>query len=251
MERQPSEQLLLPIRARVRLQFQNYFSAANAAAVEALIKLVDTLRDDGTSSQCESCAVMLHGATGTGKTHLLFSSLNLAEQSNLGSACQYLDCNSLPSSGADQAAMLSNLGHAKLILLDNVEAVAGTLELERALFSLIDQSRQLGHYYVCASRPSVDQCGFVLNDLSSRLNAGLRFNLMQANDQEIKRAIAERFRAMGVGVEANVVQYLITRFSRDNHDLFAALDTLDLRSFQHNRPITIPFLREQLNLVAD
>lgn len=52
----------------------------------------------------------------------------------------------------------------------------------------------------------------------------------------------------GFQLSDETANFLITRLARDMHTLFEALDLLDKASLQAQRNLTIPFVKEILNL---
>jgi len=72
------------------------------------------------------------------------------------------------------------------------------------------------------------------------------FQLHPLDEEGKTAALRARARARGLELSEDVAAYLMRRFARDTHSLFALLDRLDAASLIAKRRITIPFLRELL-----
>ncbi len=85
--------------------------------------------------------------------------------------------------------------------------------------------------------------GLKLPDLATRLAAGLVYQLQPLSDEEKIAALRLRAERRGMEMGEDVAHYLLTRYPRDLHSLFALLDKLDTATLAAQRRLTIPFLR--------
>ena len=67
-------------------------------------------------------------------------------------------------------------------------------------------------------------------------------------DEEKIAALSHAALARGLTLSSGVLPYLITHFSRDMRSQSAMLDALDQYSLETKRPITLPLLRDLLEL---
>jgi DnaA family protein len=67
--------------------------------------------------------------------------------------------------------------------------------------------------------------------------------LQPLSDAEKIPALLLRAQRGGLEMTEEVARYLLTRFPRDMHSLFALLDKLDSATLAAERRLTIPFLR--------
>jgi len=88
--------------------------------------------------------------------------------------------------------------------------------------------------------------GFALPDLVSRLGSGLIYPIQALNDGERLHALKMRAENRSLIINDDVLTFLVSRMSRDNHELFAFLDKMDKASLVEKRKITIPFLQSLL-----
>lgn len=83
-------------------------------------------------------------------------------------------------------------------------------------------------------------------DLRSRLGSGVVIQLHPLSETEKAAALRERARARGIALSDGVIAYLLTHLRRDMGTQIAVLDALDRHSLEHQRPITVPLLKQAL-----
>jgi len=107
------------------------------------------------------------------------------------------------------------------------------------LFALYERLRAQGGMLVLAARPGPAAIGLRLADLATRLSAGLVYQLQPLSDVEKIAALRLRAQRRGLDMTEEVANYLLTRFPRDMHSLFALLDKLDTATLAAQRRLTI------------
>lgn len=219
-------QIPLQIKLDDAATFDNYLAAEN----------VDTVRILRAAN--EPC-IYLWSPVATGKTHLLQA---LCHDLPPGETI-YLPLREL---AAQPAAVLDGLEQFVQVCLDDVQCIAGKGDWETALFHLFNRLRELGgRLCLTASLPPA-QLGLGLVDLQSRFGWGPVFQLQPLQDDEKIRAMKLRAERRGFDLPEDVAAYLLRRYPRDLHNLFALLDKLDHASLQAQRRLTIPFVRQWL-----
>ena len=88
----------------------------------------------------------------------------------------------------------------------------------------------------------------IREDLRTRLGWGLVYQVHGLSDEEKIDALSKSALARGLSLSPGVLPYLLTHFRRDMQSLSAMLDALDRYSLETQRPITMPLLRELLQL---
>ncbi len=83
-------------------------------------------------------------------------------------------------------------------------------------------------------------------DLRTRLSWGLTYQLHPLNDAEKHQALVRRADQLGFELEGAIVDYLLTRYSRDLRELLAVVDALDRFSLEQQRRVSLPLLRTLL-----
>jgi DnaA family protein len=83
-------------------------------------------------------------------------------------------------------------------------------------------------------------------DLRTRLGWGHVFQLQVLSETERRAVLRQAADARGVFLGDEVMDYMLTRFSRDLGSLMQLLEHLDLYALQTKRAITIPLIRSML-----
>jgi DnaA family protein len=123
----------------------------------------------------------------------------------------------------------------------------GNVDQQIAAFALYNQVRESGGMLVAATgRPPAQLT--LREDLRTRLAWGLVYQVHGLSDEEKIDALAKSADARGMVLSPGVLPYLLTHSRRDMQSLSAILDALDRYSLETQRPITMPLLRELLQL---
>jgi DnaA family protein len=227
----PPAQLTLNLQRRDGSSFDNFQIGANREAFEQVQQLARS-----PSTPALRCLV-LWGARGTGKTHLLEAACRVAHD-----AGRHPIFVPLGSRAGLSPAMLDDIDPDGLVCIDDLQAVVGDADWEGALFRLYERLRG-GGTLLLAARRGPAALGLKLADLASRLAAGLVYQLRPLADADKMAALRLRADRRGFEMSEEVAQYLLARQPRDMHSLFALLDRLDSATLAAQRRLTIPFLR--------
>lgn len=130
-----------------------------------------------------------------------------------------------------------------LVCIDDIQAAAGSSELEKLLFNLIEQQWARGGGILIASAQSLQFLPVSMPDLLSRLRSGAAYRLRTLDDAQKRQAMRLRARHRGFDLSDEVIDYVMTRFPRDTTALFALLDRIDRASLSSKRKVTVPFVR--------
>ncbi|MGH8229846.1 MAG: DnaA regulatory inactivator Hda [Steroidobacteraceae bacterium] len=224
-------QLPLGVRFPDRAVFASFLPGRDIEAVQHL----EALARGTVSGTAWIC-----GPTGAGKTHLLQAACVLASE-RLRAAYFPLRELALLGSGA-----LEGLTGVDCICLDDLDAVAGRSEWERALFSLHREMDERGGRLVAAAQVPPALIGWTLGDLGSRWSASAVFQLRGLEESERARALQLRARVRGLELPDETARWLERRFPRDMGTLYHLLDTLDEAALVERRRLTVPFIRSVL-----
>jgi len=184
--------------------------------------------------------LLLVGAPGTGKTHLLLATCAQAEA--LGRSVRFVPLAAMAGRLAEGLAGVQ----ADVVCLDGLEAVAGLRADEVALFHLHNRVRDAGGALLYASRAAPAELALALPDFASRLGQCTRANLAPLDDAGRRDAFVQRAARRGLELDDAVVDYVFRRLGRDLASLGALLDRLDRESLAAQRRITVPFIRSLL-----
>ncbi len=126
---------------------------------------------------------------------------------------------------------------------DDVERLDAARQSE--LFDLYNALRASGGALAAAGPVPPDGLA-VRADLRSRLASGVVMHLYPLSEAEKAAALGARARERGIALPDGVIAYLLTHLERDLGTQVAVLDALDRYSLEHQRPITVPLLRDAL-----
>ena len=225
-------QLPLNLRLRDASSFENFLPGRNREARERLQSIL-------SAASGPSGWLTLWGESGSGKTHLLEAACRAAGEA--GHLPVYVP---LRDRASLHPEMLEDLESVQLVCVDDVQAIAADPEWERALFGLYERLRAGGGQLVVAGAAAPAALGLQLPDLATRLAAGLVYPLAMLTDADKIAALRLRAGRRGMQLGEDVAQYLLTRYPRDLHSLFAMLERLDQATLAAQRRVTIPFVRE-------
>jgi DnaA-homolog protein len=227
-------QLPLALRLPVARRFDTFVGAGNEAVL-AEVHLAAAGGRDGV--------IYLSGAEGVGKTHLLLAAC--AESERVGRRAQYLSLASWSALDGDAVAALAAL---ELVCVDDLDAVIGEAEAEAGLFALANACRDAHVSLLIAARAALPDLPAGLPDLRSRLAQGLRLKLVALQERARRQAVRLRAEQLGLSMDEAAVEFLFRRYPRDLTALMALIERLDRESLAAKRRITVPFLREALDI---
>ena len=223
-------QLTLDLFQTRRHDFEGFHAGGNAEALQALRQW---------AALTGPRVIVLRGASGSGKSHLLEAAIKGAAAS--GARAMYLPLRELLGAGVQ---LLTDLHHVDVVALDDIDACAGDARWEHALFNLHNeiQAAERRLLWSASSIPA-----FALADLGSRLAAGLIYQLRELSDADKADALRRGAERRGLELPETVVDFIMRRERRDMATLTALLDALDSASLSHQRALTIPFVKAVLS----
>lgn len=181
------------------------------------------------------------GNNGVGKSHLL-----QALTQHIGSSAIYLSMEQLKDYGSE---IFEGIDQLDFICIDNVDAIAGNYEMEEALFHLYNRIRDNNHsHLIIADQKNLSNLSIQLPDLHSRIAWGLVFQMHELNEEDKLKVIEQQAHAKGFNLPENVGHYLIKHCARSMHQLTSIIGTLDKASLAAKRKLTVPFVKQILNL---
>ncbi|HZJ92485.1 MAG TPA: DnaA regulatory inactivator Hda [Thiopseudomonas sp.] len=228
-------QLSLGMRLRDDATFANYYPGANAVTLGYVEHACET------EDQWMDSLLYIWGTAGSGRSHLLQAACLRVEE--LGGRALYLPLADLAKYGTQ---LLDNVEFCDLVCLDDIQAVLGQPHWEEALFHAFNRLRDAGKQLLIAADASPRKLPIQLPDLQSRLSLALVFQLHELSDDEKLRALQLRASRRGLRLSDDVGRYMLARSVRSMTVLFDTLEQLDSASFQAQRKLTIPFLKEAL-----
>lgn len=162
------------------------------------------------NNSAQSKFIYLWGETGSGKSHLL-------------SACETIG----------------------MRVVDDVHLLNNDAQID--LFNTYNQLKESGGTLITAGLHAPTQMG-LRDDLATRLAWGLVYQLQPLNDAEKALALQNHAAERGIRLPTEVVDYCLRYLRRDLSTLMATLDALDEWSLTTKKPVTVPMLRQLLQL---
>ncbi len=262
-------QLPLDIHLRDDATFSSFYPGDNLQAKLAAQKWADKKGET---------FIYMWGGHGVGKSHLLHAACHEAFEAGLPAV--YIPLKKVAKLSAQ---MLEDLEKVSLVCLDDIHCVSGNAVWEEALFHFYnrirdqkkesqghgqgqgqeqsqvqlknqsqDQSFQLQEQGQCRLMVSAEtsplQIPLQLADLKSRLASGVTYQLQMMTDEQKLEALRLRAHCRGLELNKSVAQFLLSRCPRNMQELFETLEKLDHASLAEQRRLTIPFVKQILNI---
>ena len=212
----------------------SFYAAAQSEAVAFLKQYLQ--------HPMQQSPVYLFGASGSGKSHLLYAACVHAQERGLTSQLLTLDDYRQLS-----PRILDDLEQLDLVCLDNIQAIAGEISWQTAVFDLYNRMLEQGKALIIVGNQAASQLGFQLADLVSRLQACTAFQLRLLTDDDKQKLLQQKARLRGMEMPEEVARYLLNHQDRDIRVLVSLLDKLDKATLVHQRKLTIPFVKDILN----
>jgi DnaA family protein len=226
------QQLALDLKLADFAVFDTFHPGSNTAVLQAV---------SNAATKPGQQVAWIWGTEGSGRSHLLQAAVAAAAAT--GAACAWLP---LAADEDLSPGMLEGMGGLDLLCVDDVDAIAGDDEWERALFSVFEELRNNnGRLLVTAAAP-MHEVPFHLRDLASRLASGPTWKLQAMSDEDRLAALQLRSHWRGLDLPAETGQFLLRRVERSSAALFALLDELDQAALTAQRRLTVPFVKSVL-----
>ncbi len=220
------KQIALDIGLATGPTLANFFAGPNEAALAHL-----TL---WTGSPTRSpVPTYLWGGPASGKTHLLKSVREALRAQGASSGWLDATMHEPPAFSENWAA----------VLMDDVHLYTATQQHAAFNWFVNAQTHQRGVLAAGADAPAHLK---LREDLRTRLGWGHVFQLETLTDPERRSVLRKQADERGIFLGDEVMDFMLTRFSRDLGNLMALLDQLDGYALRTKRAITVPLIRSML-----
>ena len=216
------------------ITLDSFYEGQNKVLLKSLKNAIKNLKHE---------LFFIHGPEGCGKSHLLTGLFNTIE--NRGKMSYFMDLN-IAFKLSPEVLLVNPY---PITILDNIEAIAGNPAFELNFFDLYNTWLE-GNYgpLIIASQLSYDKIPFLRKDINTRLSHGLSFLMQRLNDEDCAKALELKAKKRGFTLSNKVSTYLVRHCNAYMPTLGEILDKLDIASLQQKRDITIPFIKEVLNI---
>jgi len=223
------QQLVLDMGLVTGPTLDNFLAGPNAQALAHLRLWL------GQGSATRSpLPIYLWGGSGCGKTHLLRGVR--AGLAQAGQSVGWLD-----ASGAEPLAFDPQWA---AVLMDDVHAF-DSAQQQTAFNWFVNAQAQQVAVLAAGSLPPADLK--LRDDLRSRLGWGHVFALQALSETERRAVLRQAAEARGIVLSDEVMDFMLTRFSRDLGSLMELLDLMDGYALQTKRAITIPLIKAMMD----
>ena len=173
------------------------------------------------------------GPSGSGKTHLLKAAREaLREQ---GARVGWLDASTLEAPEFSESWVA--------VVLDDVHLYTAAQQ-QTAFNWFVNAQTHQRPVLAAGELPPADLK--LRDDLRTRLGWGHVFAMHMLSEPERRAVLRQSADARGVFLSDEVMDFMLTRFSRDLGSLMELLELLDGYSLQTKRPITIPLIKSMM-----
>ncbi|MCV0426341.1 MAG: hypothetical protein K5905_12775 [Roseibium sp.] len=220
---EPPRQLPLVLPHEAALSRDDYLvGGSNHAAFELLERWPDW----------PAPVVVLAGPVGSGKTHLV-----RAFQDETGAAV-------IAAPDLTDAVVEHLVAAPAMIVEDAHLGVDNT-----ALFHLLNAARQAGKTVLITSRTWPASWKITLPDLMSRLRAATPVEILEPDDDLLRRVLVKLFADRQIAVDISVVDYLVIRMERSLEVAMRAVEAIDQEALAGRVKITKPLVGRVLENV--
>ena len=178
-------------------------------------------------------ALVLHGATGCGKTHL----------AHVWRAASGATLTTGPAlAAADPPGLLAGV---RAVAVDDADRLSGAVA-EETLLHLINLVAESGCFLLLTGASAPARWPFALPDLTSRLRAMPAVAVGAPDDALLSAVLVKLFADRQLAASAEVVAYVVPRMERSFAAARRLVGALDAASLSRRQAVTVPLARAVL-----
>jgi len=231
-----SEQLPVQFELQSTQNFSAFYPGNNKEIISHLQKLFTNKEQQ----------IFLWGEAGSGKSHLLQATCQEANNTNKTSFFFSLDAKALPPT-----SILDGLENIDLVCFDNIDQISGNSKWEQAFFNFFNLHRDNDNYLLLSALCPPKYLEIQLPDLKTRMNWGLTLKLKPLTDEQLLKALTYKADALGFEIPTNVGKFLMNHYTSDLPSIWKLLDKIEQATLIAQRKLTIPFLKQIMNIRID
>lgn len=251
------QQIPLKLAVDKQCRFDNFWPGPHQRLIQSLQDWLMPVASDW---------LFLQGAEGTGKSHLLQASCQALDLS--GGQGMYLSFAELVDywmaqysphppevqQDIDGEEWMSAFLSLDILFIDDIDFAqpfnAGQQAfIDECLFKLLNRALIAERPRILfASKTPVAKLAFQLADLRSRLGLVKTLNLLQLSEEQVLEWLRFKSGQLGFKFDDDSALFLLRRWPRDLHALSQALNRLNEFSLVEKRRVTVPVIKQALNL---
>ena len=230
------KQLIFPFQINQKASFDSFFCSPDNQ------NLMTRLTDIVISRDANE--LIIHGEDGSGKSFLMQAICN--ELSSAEKQFAFIPMKKAFNMGVE---IFQNLGSLDAVCIDDVQLIFKTQDWETALFNLINECQQ-SNCSLMLSLGGTQPLGesVVLPDLLSRIKRMEFVALNAVKDESFNQAIDFVAQQLDIRIEKAELEFLLKHQIRKFSLLVENIIALDKQAASLKRKITIPLIKETLNI---
>jgi len=249
------KQVTLDLARAPTASFEHFYAGPNAKLLEILqdavarwVRLGAPNAGGPASSAPLLQSVVLCGDRGSGKTHLLNACAHLAQTHGIDVVHWQVQSSQSPQDPFALSTEFEFKASWRMMVIDDVHLMSEQ-DQATAFNWFVNAFAPGDHATRMVIMSSDQQVGSlaIREDLRTRMAQGLCLELKTLDEQACRTVLIEQARLRGLVLKADVLDFMMARFSRDLTNLVGWLDQLDAFSLQTQRAITIPLIKDMLN----
>ena len=230
------KQLIFPFQINQKASFDSFFCSPDNQ------NLMTRLADIAISQDANE--IIIHGEKGSGKSFLMQAICN--ELSSSEKQFAFIPMKKALNMGVE---IFQNLGSLDTVCIDDLQLILANQEWETALFNLINECQQSNCSLILSlggTQPVEDS--IVLPDLLSRIKRMEFIALHAVQDELFSQAIVFVAQQLEIKIDNAELEFLLKHQTRIFSLLVENIITLDKQAASLKRKITIPLIKETLNI---
>ena len=230
------KQLIFPFQIDQKASFDSFFCSPDNQ------NLMTRLADIVISQDANE--LIIHGEEGSGKSFLMQAICN--ELSSAEKQFAFIPMKKAFNMGVE---IFQNLGSLDVVCIDDVQLIFKTQDWETALFNLINECQQSNCSLMLSlggTQPLEESV--VLPDLLSRIKRMEFVALHAVQDESFSQAIDFVAQQLDISIEKAELEFLLKHQIRKFSLLVKNIIALDKQAASLKRKITIPLIKETLNI---
>ena len=228
-------QLIFPFQINQKASFDTFFcSPINLNLMSRLAEIVISK---------DAHELIIHGEEGAGKSFLMQAICN--ELSSSGKQFAFIPMKKALNMGAE---IFQNLASLDAVCIDDLQLMFANEDWETALFNLINECQQSNCSLILSLGGSQPLENTKLLDLLSRIKRMEFIALHAVQDDFFNQAIDFVAQQLDISIEKAELDFLLKHQTRKFSLLVENIIDLDKQAASLKRKITIPLIKETLNI---
>ena len=229
------KQLIFPFQINQKASFDSFFCSPDNQ------NLMTRLTDIVISRDANE--LIIHGEEGSGKSFLMQAICN--ELSSAEKQFAFIPMKKAFNMGVE---IFQNLGSLDAVCIDDVQLIFKTQDWETALFNLINECQQSNCSLMLSLGGTQSLESIVLPDLLSRIKRMEFVALNAVKDESFNQAIDFVAQQLDISIDKAELEFLLKHQIRKFSLLVENIIALDKQAASLKRKITIPLIKETLNI---